>query len=141
MSVAPLAVRLWVDGACRGNPGPASIGGVIRDDEGKLLKEISECLGHSTNNVAEYTALIRALEEARALGARRVAAHSDSLLLVKQMSGEYRVKHPNLKPLHARAQALAAGFEEFRFRHVPREENREADRQANLALDRQAGTE
>ena len=130
------SVRIWVDGACRGNPGPASIGGVIQDAQGRVLKQISECLGPSTNNVAEYTALIRALEEAKALGASDVEVRSDSLLLVKQMAGEYRVKHPNLKPLFARAGVLAASFARFRFLHVFREENREADRLANLALDR-----
>ena len=130
------SVRIWVDGACRGNPGPASIGGVIRDAQGLLLREVSETLGTATNNIAEYTALIRALEEAKALGADEVEAMSDSLLLVKQMAGEYRVKHPNLKPLHAKARALARGFARFAFTHVPREENREADRLANQALDR-----
>jgi len=131
------AVRIWVDGACRGNPGPASIGGVIQDAaSGAVLKEISECLGHSTNNIAEYTALIRALEEAKTLGASEVDVRSDSLLLVKQMAGEYRVKHPNLKPLFEKARVLAASFGRFRFQHVFREENQEADRLANLALDR-----
>ena len=132
-------VRLWVDGACRGNPGPASIGGHLEDADGSVVLEISERLGHSTNNIAEYTALIRALEEALALGATEVEAFSDSLLLVKQMAGEYRVKHPNLKPLHAKALGLARGFARFAFAHVPREENRAADRLANLALDRAGG--
>ena len=129
-------VRIWMDGACRGNPGPASVGAVIRSAAGSVLREISECLGHTTNNVAEYSALIRALEEAKALGARRVEAFSDSQLLVRQMSGQYRVKHPGLKPLHLRAAELARGFEQFSFTHVPREENRDADRLANEALDR-----
>ena len=134
MSAEPL--RIWVDGACRGNPGPASIGGHIEDCEGNVVARISERLGHSTNNVAEYTALIRALEEAKALGAAEVEVRSDSLLLVKQMAGEYRVKHPNLRPLFEKARILAKGFREFRFFHVPREENRAADRLANEALDR-----
>ena len=128
-------VRIWVDGACRGNPGPASVGGVIMSAQGSILREISERLGETTNNVAEYTALIRALEEAQALGARRVEAFSDSQLLVRQMEGRYRVKHPGLKPLHARATALAECFERFVFTHVPREENAQADRLANEALD------
>ena len=132
-------VRIWVDGACRGNPGPASIGGLILGKGGSVLREISECLGDTTNNVAEYTALIRALEEAKALGARRVEAFSDSQLLVRQMSGQYRVKHPGLKPLHLRAAELARGFERFAFTHVPREQNRDADRLANEALDRGNG--
>ena len=101
-----------------------------------MLREISECLGETTNNVAEYTALIRALEEAKVLGARRVEAFSDSQLLVRQMSGRYRVKHPGLKPLHLRAAGLVRDFESFVFTHVPREENRDADRLANEALDR-----
>jgi ribonuclease HI len=128
--------RIWVDGACRGNPGPASIGALIAAPDGSVLKEISECLGVGTNNIAEYTALVRALEEAKALGVRRVEAHSDSQLLVRQMSGQYRVKHPGLRPLFARALALPKAFEHFSFTHVPREENREADRLANAALDR-----
>ena len=133
MSAGPL--RIWVDGACRGNPGPASIGGHIEDAEGNVVAQISERLGHSTNNIAEYSALIRALEEAKALGASEVEVRSYSLLLVKQMAGEYRVKHPNLKPLFEKARRLAGGFGSFRFFHVPREENRAADRLANLALD------
>ncbi len=131
----PASVRIWVDGACRGNPGLASIGALIAAPDGAVLRELSERLGHATNNIAEYTALIRALEEARLLGADEVEVRSDSLLLVKQMAGEYRVKHPNLKPLFARARKLAGAFERFRFLHVPREENREADRLANEALD------
>lgn len=132
------SARIWVDGACRGNPGPASIGALIASPDGTVLKEISERLGVSTNNIAEYTALVRALEEAKVLGIRRVEAHGDSQLLVRQMSGQYRVKHPGLKPLHARALALSKAFEHFSFTHVPREENREADRLANEALDRLA---
>ena len=129
-------LRIWVDGACRGNPGPASIGGHIEDAEGNVVGRISERLGHGTNNIAEYTALIRALEEAKALGAAEVEVRSDSLLLVKQMAGEFRVKHPHLKPLFEKARALSKGFRSFRFFHVPREENRAADRLANEALDR-----
>lgn len=129
-------VRIWVDGACRGNPGPSSLGAVIALPEGPVLRELSETLGHATNNIAEYTALIRALEAARDLGASGVEAFSDSQLLVRQVAGEYRVKHEGLKPLHARVLALAGEFASFRFSHVPREENRRADRLANEALDR-----
>ena len=136
MSVGRL--RIWVDGACRGNPGPASVGGHIEDAEGNVVAQVSECLGTTTNNVAEYMALIRALETAKALGATEVEVRADSLLMVKQMAGEYRVKHPNLKPLFERARILAVGFKTFRFTHVPREENSAADRLANLALDGQA---
>ena len=133
--MSPGLLRIWVDGACRGNPGPSSVGGHIEDELGHTVAQISECLGVTTNNVAEYKALIRALEEAQALGASEVEVRADSLLMVKQMAGEYRVKHPNLKPLFEKARVLARGFRIFRFTHVPREENRAADRLANLALD------
>jgi probable phosphoglycerate mutase len=129
----------WVvysDGASRGNPGPASIGAVIIDPEGKVRHEVSERLGVTTNNVAEYRGLIAGLEAALALGARRVEARSDSELLVRQAIGRYRVKNPGLIPLHNRVLAMRSQFDEVIFRHVPRAQNKRADALANLALDR-----
>ncbi|HUY15377.1 MAG TPA: ribonuclease HI family protein [Terriglobia bacterium] len=124
-----------IDGASRGNPGPASYGVAIRNSQGERLAGLSGRLGRATNNFAEYQALIAALEYALKNGHARVEIRSDSELLVYQMSGSYKVKSPTLRPLHDRAQQLARRFERFSVRHVPREENREADRLANQALD------
>jgi ribonuclease H / adenosylcobalamin/alpha-ribazole phosphatase len=130
----------WVtysDGAARGNPGPASYGAAVIDPEGVLRYEISEAIGVSTNNVAEYKGLIAALEAALEHGARRVQARLDSELIVKQALGEYRVKHPGLLPLFSRLQALRREFDDVSFRHVPRAQNKLADYLANRALDRE----
>jgi ribonuclease HI len=124
-----------IDGASRGNPGPASYGVVARTATGEPLASLSKRLGRSTNNYAEYQALIAALEYALKNGHGRVEIRSDSELLVRQMSGSYKVKSPILLPLHQRARQLAQQLERFHIRHVPREENREADRLANEALD------
>lgn len=126
---------LYCDGASRGNPGPASIGAVLYDG-GETVAEISEPIGVATNNVAEYRALIAGLEKAVELGVDRLEVRLDSLLLVRQIEGVYRVKSPGLKPLHERAGRLIAGLEDVSFRHVPREENTVADGLANDALDR-----
>jgi ribonuclease HI len=127
----------WIihtDGAARGNPGPAALAYVIeRPGQGDI--EFRECLGTATNNVAEYTALVRALERARELGGRRLRVHSDSELLVQQMNGNYKVKHPGLRPLYDEAQELCRGFERVTFQHVRREDNARADRLCNEALD------
>ena len=129
-----------VDGASRGNPGPAAAGWVIRDArDGQVLIEEGLFLGDETNNRAEYLALLFALEDAMLLRADEVAVRSDSELLVKQMTGAYRVKNPGLKGLHQRVTRLAAGFASFRVEHVPREDNRDADRAANAALDARKG--
>jgi len=119
------------DGAARGNPGPAGIGVVLSNPEGEVLDTIAEGIGETTNNVAEHTAALEGLRRAKELGATEVLVRSDSHLLVEQLNGRYRVKHPNLKPLHAEVSALAAGFERVRFEHVRRERNTEADRLAN----------
>jgi ribonuclease HI len=124
------------DGAARGNPGPAGIGVHITTDEGSLVAEIARGIGEATNNVAEYTAAIEGLSLAQELGARTATLRSDSLLLVNQLTGRYRVKTPHLQPLHRRVRGLAAGFERISFEHVPRERNREADRLANEGVDR-----
>ncbi|MDR7556786.1 MAG: ribonuclease HI family protein [Armatimonadota bacterium] len=130
-----MKLRLFVDGASRGNPGPAALGVVIQDAQGKTLAELSEALGHATNNVAEYRALLRALAEARAMGADEVEIFADSDLLVRQVSGAYRVKSPHLRPLHQDVLTALRQFRRWRIRHVPRTENAAADALANRALD------
>jgi ribonuclease HI len=127
-----------IDGASRGNPGPAAFAFVIRRS-GHPAHEEAECLPRTTNNAAEYTALIRALERAAEMGASSLDVRSDSELLVKQMNGEYRVKQPELKVLHNEATGLVDRFEEVRIRHVRREENRRADQLCNQALDGKEG--
>lgn len=129
------SVVVHTDGASRGNPGPASIGVVIAREDGQVLLEVGEALGATTNNVAEYTAVIRALERAAEMGARRVRVMMDSQLVVRQLNGSYRVKHPEMIPLYRRVLELIQKFEAVTFEHVPREENSEADRLANQALD------
>lgn len=116
---------LHTDGACSGNPGPSGIGYVI-ELEGATY-EHSAHIGEATNNVAEYRALIEALREARRLGALEVRALLDAELLVKQVKGQYKVKHPGLKPLHQETVELASGFKRFSIEHIPREENQRAD--------------
>ncbi len=124
------------DGASRGNPGPAGIGVAITNEDGEVLAEIAQGIGETTNNVAEYTAVIEGLARAAELGARTVTLRSDSLLLISQLTGRYRVKASHLQPLHRRARSIAAGFDRVSFEHVPREENVEADRLANEGVDR-----
>ena len=123
------------DGAARGNPGPAGAGSQITTPDGVMVAEIAEGLGETTNNVAEYTAVILGLERAQELGATDVLLRSDSQLLINQITGVYRVKTPHLQPLHRRVRKLAAGFGSIRFEHIPRERNTEADRLANLGVD------
>ncbi len=123
------------DGAARGNPGPAGIGAVVTGEDGEVLAEIAEGIGVATNNVAEYTAVIRGLERARELGASQVLVRSDSRLIVEQLSGRFKVKNPTLQRLHTQARSLAAGFDRIRFEHVPRERNTDADRLANAGVD------
>jgi len=124
------------DGASRGNPGPAAAGITIKDETGTLLRAVPRFLGRLTCNQAEYQALIIALEEAKRLGAPEVRILADSELLVKQLKGEYRVKNSGLTPLFATAMKQLAGFERWNARHIPREQNSEADKLANEALDK-----
>jgi ribonuclease HI len=124
------------DGASRGNPGPAGIGAQVTDERGTILGEVARGIGETTNNVAEYTAVIEGLSLAQELGARTVTLRSDSLLLINQLIGRYRVKSEHLQPLHRRARSLGAGFERITFEHVPREQNTAADALANLGVDR-----
>lgn len=126
---------LRTDGAARGNPGPSAAGVVIERTDGRVVARLGRLLGHGTNNEAEYRAVIVALEEARELGAEEVEVRTDSELLARQLLGRYKVKAPNLKPFFEKARALLRGFRRSDVRHVPREENTEADRLANLALD------
>ena len=108
----------------------------ITTEDGVVLSEIARGIGETTNNVAEYTAVIEGLGRAEELGARSVTLRSDSLLLINQLTGRFRVKSPHLQPLHRRARSIAAGFERISFEHVPRERNVEADRLANEGVDR-----
>ena len=135
-SKQPDEIVAHIDGASRGNPGPAAYGVVLRRPDGRLLGELKKYVGRTTNNVAEYYALIAALDYARAHGIRKLRVRSDSELLVRQMQGRYKVKSPDLRPLHERARRLSQGLAHFSIEHVPREQNREADRLANEALDR-----
>ncbi len=128
-------VQIHIDGASRGNPGPAACGILVESAQGERLKELALPLGRTTNNVAEYRALLAALEYAVQAGYRDVALYSDSQLLTRQILGEYKVKKPNLIPLHRRAKEWIARFESFSITHVCREENRQADRLANRVLD------
>jgi len=125
-----------VDGASRGNPGPASYAVILRGPDGATRFEAGKYIGRTTNNVAEYYALITALDYAASQGIERLLVRSDSELLVRQMEGRYKVKSPDLRPLYERARKLAHGFAYFAIEHVPREQNREADELANIALDR-----
>jgi ribonuclease HI len=124
-----------VDGGARGNPGPAAIGVVVADAAGAVVEQLGEPIGETTNNVAEYRALLRGLERARALGADEVEVVGDSELVAKQVNGQYKVKHAGLKPLHAEALRALAGFGCWRVRTVPRAQNADADALVNAALD------
>ena len=104
-----MRLLIYTDGAARGNPGPAGAGAILRDADGRTLAEIAEPLGHATNNVAEWTAVRLALEEARQLGATHVDMRMDSELVARQITGIYRVKHPDLKPIHAAVMELLRG--------------------------------
>ncbi len=128
-------ITAYIDGGARGNPGPAGYGVRIEDAAGALIEELHGALGIATNNVAEYNGLLAALAWAAARGEPVLHVRSDSLLLVNQMRGKFKVKHPGLQPLHARARLLAARLDRVTFEHVRRELNTEADRLSNLAMD------
>ncbi len=131
-------LHVHIDGASRGNPGEAGFGVHVTRPDGAEVAGLYGYLGRATNNVAEYEALLHALRYALGRGARRVRVFSDSELVVRQMEGRYRVKHPDMIPLHSEARSLLARFDEVLLTHVPREQNREADRLANRALDERA---
>ena len=121
-----MKLEIFTDGGCSGNPGPAAIGVVIKDG-GKTVKTLNRFIGQGTNNIAEYTALIDALQEALILKADEVSVKTDSELMYKQVLGKYAVKHENIKPLFSKVKHLVAGFKSFQMTHVPREQNSEAD--------------
>jgi ribonuclease HI len=127
-------VIIYADGASRGNPGPAAIGAILKDEKGNLITQISRCIGITTNNQAEYQAIIAALEKTISLGARHVELHSDSELVVKQINGRYKVKKAVLRTLYQKAIQLIGSLEGFTIAHIPRQQNVEADNLANKAL-------
>lgn len=126
--------EIFIDGACAGNPGPAGIGVVLTDGSAKARRELSKYLGEATNNIAEYLALVYALQEALQLGYHEVLVNTDSELLVKQTRGEYKVRNPQLRWLHDVVMHLAKGFRTFRIEHIPRTKNTRADRLAGQAI-------
>jgi ribonuclease HI len=126
--------RAGFDGGSRGNPGPAAWGVVVLDPDGRAVEGFAGAIGRATNNVAEYTGLLEALTLAVERAADDVELLADSELVVKQVRGEYKVRHPDLIPLHARAVGLIAGFRKFKIGHVPREKNAIADKLVNRAL-------
>ncbi len=121
-----MKLQIFTDGGCSGNPGPAAIGVVIKDGA-KTVKTLSRSIGQGTNNIAEYTALIVALQEALILKADEVSVNTDSELMARQVSGAYAVKHENIKPLFEQVKHLVTGFKKFHIAHVPRGQNSEAD--------------
>jgi probable phosphoglycerate mutase len=128
----------YIDGGARGNPGPAGFGVRIEQPDGTLVEELAESIGVATNNVAEYRALLAALDWAKRHGCTFVHVRSDSLLLVQQMLGNYKVKHEGLRPLHAKARLMAHEIGRVTFEHVGRAKNANADRLANAAMDEAA---
>jgi ribonuclease HI len=128
-------VVVHVDGGARGNPGPAAAAAVVSTPDGEVLDEAAVTLGRTTNNVAEYRGLLLGLERAKLLGAREVEVINDSELVAHQVNGRYKVKHPDMKPLHAQALEAMRGFERWSVRPVPRAQNAEADALVNQALD------
>jgi probable phosphoglycerate mutase len=136
----PSGIAVHIDGGSRGNPGPAAYAVVVESEDGRPLQSFSQYIGRATNNTAEYRALIAALEYAVEHNYARVRVQSDSELLVRQIEGHYKVKSEDLRPLYERALPLIAQMKQFRIEHVRREQNREADRLVNLALDAAAGS-
>ena len=134
-----MAIVAFIDGGARGNPGPAGYGVRVEDEHGALISEFSGFLGSATNNVAEYNGLLAALRYAQQHGHRTGRIKADSELLVKQMRGEYRVKNAGLQPLYQQARAIALCLDRVTFEHVRREQNKDADRLANLAMDQGTG--
>jgi ribonuclease HI len=130
---------LYADGGSRGNPGPAASGAVLLDAGGKVVHETGAYLGIATNNVAEWTAVLIGLEAAAERGVRRLAVRLDSELVVKQLRGEYRVKHATLQLLYGRAMKVLRSFEQVDIQHIPRKQNALADRLVNRVLDQEAG--
>ena len=130
-----MRVVVHVDGGSRGNPGPAAAAAVLSTPDGDVVDEAARTLGSTTNNVAEYRGLLLGLERAAALGATEVEVINDSELIAHQVTGRYKVKHPDMKPLHAEALRALGGFERWSIRPVPRAQNADADALVNQALD------
>jgi ribonuclease HI len=134
--MSPLRLLIYTDGASRNNPGESAIGVVIKNDQQEVIETLSEYLGQATNNQAEYTALIRALESAQKFSPQEVQFYLDSQLVVRQMMGQYRVKDSGLMPLFMKARSLYHRYPKASIHHIPREQNGEADALANAALDK-----
>ncbi len=128
---------IHVDGGSRGNPGPAASAAVLSTPDGEVVDEASEFLGVATNNVAEYRGVLLGLQRAKQLGATEVEVVNDSELVARQINGQYKVKHPDMKPLFLEAMAALRGFEKWSIRNVPRAQNADADALVNQALDAQ----
>lgn len=135
MSPQGLSLTLHSDGGSRGNPGPAGAGAVLYDEQGQEVAALSRYLGRTTNNEAEYQALLMGLKRAQELGAQRLTVKMDSELIVRQLEGRYQVKAPGLKPMYAEAKRLLQGFASVTILHVRREFNKRADKLANQAMD------
>lgn len=127
---------IFTDGGARGNPGPAAAGVVIKNEDGKTLAEFGKYLGETTNNQAEYQALILALEKAKEINGTEIQCLADSELMVKQLNHQYRVRDADLAPLFLKAWNLSTAFKKISFQHIPREKNKEADKQVNDTLDK-----
>jgi ribonuclease HI len=130
----PKRLVIYSDGASSGNPGPAAIGAVIEDGQGRVVSRISRRIGHATNNQAEYAAIIAALEAAVNLGAEEVELRADSELVVQQLNGRYKVKKATLRPLYQKVVRLTGALKAFTITHIPRTQNKEADKLAKQAL-------
>lgn len=129
---------IYTDGGARGNPGPAATGIIIKDETGKTITHYGEYLGKTTNNIAEYSALISALKKAKSLGATKVTCYADSKLVIEQVSGRWKVKEPHLQTLVLEAYKLLQTFTDgYSLKYIPREKNKEADAEVNKVLDQQ----
>jgi len=136
MDKTPKRLTIYVDGASRGNPGPAAVGVVIKDEQGVTKLKVSSSIGRATNNQAEYSALIMALQEARKLGADQVYINTDSQLMAEQINGNYKVRNAHIRPLFKKAMQLLTAFQYYSIDHIPRYLNSEADALANKALNK-----
>ena len=128
-------VVIYTDGACRGNPGPSGIGASIENENGEEIAIVSSFIGNGTNNRAEYMAAIAVVKKAMQLNAEEIELRMDSLLVVRQVEGRWKIKHPNLKILNQELKNVLGSLEKWRVKHVPREKNQRADSLANMALD------
>ncbi|MFA6304777.1 MAG: ribonuclease HI family protein [Patescibacteria group bacterium] len=138
MNIKYAKLKIYTDGGARGNPGPAACGVVIKDETGKVISQHSKYLGVATNNQAEYEGVLLAFAEAQKLGVLEIDFYLDSLLVVKQLSLEYKVKEAGLQVLFLKAWNLSKTFKKITYTHIPREQNKAADKMVNLELDKQA---